>query len=99
MGVTSNGLVDFELVANFRVPFDNGYRTTISSLAEARKAIRDATIRLGKFQGMQGQKGVTYQFGDKEHHGAPDKGFFVFTEVADKGTKLVAPDLSKMKKN
>ena len=69
------------------------------NLAEARKAIRDATLRLGKFQGMQGQKGVTYQFGDKEHHGAPDKGFFVFTEVADKGTKLVAPDLSKMKKN
>ena len=69
------------------------------NLAEARKAIRDATVRLGKFQGMQGQKGVTYQFGDKEHHGAPDKGFFVFTEVADKGTKLVAPDLSKMKKN
>ncbi len=69
------------------------------NLAGARKAIRDATTRLGKFQGMQGQKGVTYQFTAGEHHGAPDKGFFVFTEVADKGTKLIAPDLGKIKKN
>lgn len=67
------------------------------NLADARKAIRDATKKLGRFEGMQGQKGVTYQF-DKDHHGAPDKGFFVFTEVSDKGTKLIAPDMSKLKK-
>ena len=69
------------------------------NLADARKAIRDTTYRLGKFQGMQGQNGVTYQFAPGQHDGAPDSGFFVFTEVADKGTKLVPPDLSKLKKN
>jgi hypothetical protein len=66
-------------------------------LAAARKAIRDATERLGKFQGMQGQKGVAYQFSASQHHGPPDQGFFVFTEVASKGDQLIAPDLSQFK--
>jgi branched-chain amino acid transport system substrate-binding protein len=66
-------------------------------LAAARKSIRDATERLGKFQGMQGQHGVTYQFGPGQHHGPPDQGFFVFTEVSDKGERLIAPDLSQLK--
>jgi branched-chain amino acid transport system substrate-binding protein len=68
-----------------------------SDLAGARKAIRDATERLGKFQGMQGQKGVTYQFGAGQHHGPPDEGFFVFTEVAGKGEQLIPPDMSQFK--
>jgi hypothetical protein len=66
-------------------------------LAEARKAIRDATERLGKFEGLQGQKGVPYQFGPGQHQGAPDHKFFVFTEVADHGEKLTVPDLGKLK--
>ena len=67
------------------------------NLANARKAIRDATERLGKFEGMQGQKGISYQFGPGQHHGAPDQKFFVFTEVAEKGEKLIPPELSKVK--
>lgn len=67
------------------------------NLAEARKAIRDATKRLGQFQGMQGQQGASYGFSASQHHGPPDQKFFVLTEVADKGTKLVAPDMNKIK--
>jgi len=66
-------------------------------LAAARAAIKEATERLGKFHGMQGQKGVTYQFSASQHHGPPDQGFFVFTEVASKGEQLVAPDMSQFK--
>jgi ABC-type branched-subunit amino acid transport system substrate-binding protein len=67
------------------------------NLATARKAIRDATIRLGQFQGMQGQQGAPYGFSASQHHGPPDQKFFVLTEVADKGTKFVAPDMNKIK--
>ncbi len=66
-------------------------------LPSARKAIRDATERLGKFQGMQGQKGVTYQFSPSQHHGPPDQGFFVFTEVAGNGEQLITPDMSQFR--
>jgi branched-chain amino acid transport system substrate-binding protein len=66
-------------------------------LAAARKSIRDATERLGNFQGIQGQKGALYHFGPGQHHGPPDKGFFVFTQVAGKGEQLVQPDLSQFK--
>jgi branched-chain amino acid transport system substrate-binding protein len=67
------------------------------NLANARTAIRDATRRLGTFQGMQGQSGVGYQFSATQHHGAPDRKFFVFTEVAGKGEKLIAADMNKLK--
>jgi branched-chain amino acid transport system substrate-binding protein len=67
------------------------------NLAEARKAIRDATYKHGKFEGMQGQKGTVYQFAPGNHHGAPDSKFFVMIEVADKGTKLIQPDMAKLK--
>ena len=66
-------------------------------LAGARKAIREQTEKLGQFQGMQGAKGMTYQFSASQHHGPPDIGTFVFTEVSDNGTKLVPPDMSKFK--
>lgn len=66
-------------------------------LAAARLAIRDATQRLGQIDGLQGQAGVTYQFGPGRHHGAPDKGFFVFTQVAGDGQELVIPDEAKFK--
>ena len=66
-------------------------------LAGARKAIRDATYKYGDIVGMQGQAGVAYQFKPGQHHGPPDAKFFVFTEVTDKGTKLVPPDLAKYK--
>ena len=68
------------------------------NLAAARTAIRDATQRVGKFEGMQGQKGVGYQFGTGlNHHGVPDRKFFVFAEVAGKGEKIIAADMSKLK--
>ncbi len=67
------------------------------NLADARKAIRDATPRLGTFVGLQGQKGVPYNFAAGKNHGPPDQKFFVFTEVTDKGEKLIAPDMAKMK--
>lgn len=66
-------------------------------LAAARQAIKDATERHGKFQGMQGRKGVPYILGPGEHHGPPDESFLVFTEVANKGRNLVVPDLSRYK--
>ena len=37
------------------------------------------------------------RFGPGQHHGPPDKGFFVFTQVAGKGEQLVQPDLSQFK--
>lgn len=68
------------------------------NLPAARKAIRDVTERVGKFEGMQGKKGVGYQFGPgAQHHGVPDRNFFVFTEVANKGEKLLVPDMNKIK--
>lgn len=68
------------------------------NLAAARQAIRDATERVGKFEGMQGQKGVGYDFGPgARHHGVPDRKFFVFTEVTGKGEKLIAADMDKLK--
>ena len=56
-----------------------------------------ALAGLAQVYAAQGQKGVGYQFGPNQHHGAPDQRFFVFTEVTDKGTKLIPPDLSKVK--
>ena len=68
-----------------------------TDLAAAREAIRAETEKLGKVAGMQGQAGIGYEFGPGKHHGPPDSKFFVFTEVAEKGTKLVVPDLNKVK--
>lgn len=68
-----------------------------TDLAAAREAIRAETEKLGKVDSMQGQTGIGYEFGPAKHHGPPDSKFFVFTEVAEKGTKLVVPDLSKIK--
>jgi branched-chain amino acid transport system substrate-binding protein len=66
------------------------------NLANARKAILDETLKNGKFEGLQGQKGIAYQFEAGRHHGPPDSKFFVFTEVSEKGTKLIQPDLKKL---
>jgi branched-chain amino acid transport system substrate-binding protein len=82
-----------------RVLSDPDVQKAIGSgnLAAARTAIRDATAKVGNFQGMQGQAGVGYQFSAAQHHGAPDRKFFVFTEVASKGEKLIAADMNKLK--
>lgn len=66
-------------------------------LADARVAIRDALIRNGNYQGLQGHAGATYQFGPDRHHGPPDQNWFVFVQVADKGKHLVAADLATFK--
>lgn len=66
-------------------------------LQGARDAILAATKRLGKFEGLQGQKGVPYDF-TAGHHGPPDNGFFVFVKVADNGQSLVAADPAAMAK-
>ena len=68
-----------------------------TDLAAAREAIRAQTEKLGKVAAMQGQAGIGYEFGAAKHHGPPDSKFFVFTEVAEKGTKLIVPDLNKVK--
>jgi branched-chain amino acid transport system substrate-binding protein len=66
-------------------------------LQTARDAIIEATTRLGKFAGMQGQAGVGYDFA-ASHHGAPDAKFFVFVAVADDGKSLVGVDPASLKK-
>jgi branched-chain amino acid transport system substrate-binding protein len=82
-----------------RVLSDAEVQKAINSgnLANARKAIRDTTQRLGNVQGMQGQSGVTYQFSASQHHGPPDRKFFVFAEVTNKGEKIIAGDLNKLR--
>lgn len=64
-------------------------------LQGARDAIIEATRRLGSFAGLQGQKGVSYNFA-AAHHGPPDGGFFVIVEVANDGQDLVPADISKL---
>ncbi|WP_417722524.1 ABC transporter substrate-binding protein [Salipiger sp.] len=64
-------------------------------LQGARDAIVEATTRLGAFGGLQGQKGVDYDF-TSGHHGPPDNGFFVFVEVAGDGQELIGADTSKL---
>ena len=66
-------------------------------LADARKAFRDGLESIGKFKGLQGQEGASYQFGPKKHHGSPDENWFIFIQVADKGTRLVKPELGAFK--
>jgi ABC-type branched-subunit amino acid transport system substrate-binding protein len=68
------------------------------TLREARAAIRAATERLGgSYEGLQGQKGATYQFSSTQHHGPPDRDWFVFTQIAPDGATLVKADLAKFK--
>ncbi|HEU0222602.1 MAG TPA: ABC transporter substrate-binding protein [Paracoccaceae bacterium] len=66
-------------------------------LEAAREAIRLATERHGQFVGMQGQAGVAYQFAEGQHHGPPDRKFFVFMQVAEDGAALVTPDPEAIK--
>jgi branched-chain amino acid transport system substrate-binding protein len=58
----------------------------------ARTAFRDAVERIGKFKGLQGHVQSAYQFGPGRHHGPPDSNWFFFTQVADKGRSIVAPN-------
>lgn len=66
-------------------------------LADARKAFRDGVESIGTFKGLQGQEGASYQFAPKKHHGSPDENWFIFIQVADKGTRLVTPDMNAFK--
>ncbi len=66
-------------------------------LADARKAFRDGLESIGKFKGLQGQEGATYQFGPKRHHGSPDENWFTFIQVTGKGAQLVKPDMAAFK--
>ncbi len=66
-------------------------------IADARKAFRDGLESIGKFKGLQGHEGATYQFGPKQHHGSPDDKWFTFIQVSDKGARLVKPDLPAFK--
>lgn len=63
----------------------------------ARLAFRNAMDQLGQLKGLQGEAGATYHFSAQQHHGSPDKNWYVFVQVADGGTRLVKPDLSKFK--
>lgn len=66
-------------------------------LPGAREAIRAATGRLGQFTGLQGRAGMTYQFSPEQHHGPADDTIFVFTQVANGGKDLTAPDLAAIR--
>ncbi|WP_434668090.1 ABC transporter substrate-binding protein [Paraburkholderia sp. A3BS-1L] len=63
----------------------------------ARLALRNAMDQMGQFKGLQGEAGATYHFSAQQHHGSPDKNWYVFVQVADGGTRLVKPDLSAFK--
>jgi branched-chain amino acid transport system substrate-binding protein len=68
------------------------------TLPEIRTAIRDATEKYGgSFKGLQGKQGAAYQFSSTQHHGPSDENWTVFAQVAEKGTRLVVPDLSKIR--
>jgi len=67
------------------------------NIEEARKAFRDGTEKLTQFKGLQGEQTASYHFGPQQHHGSPDQNWYVFILVADNGTRLVKPDLSKFK--
>ena len=68
------------------------------SLEDMRKAVRDATEKYGSgFKGLQGKEGAAYQFSATQRHGPADSGFIVFTQVAEKGTRLVIPDMTKIR--
>jgi branched-chain amino acid transport system substrate-binding protein len=67
------------------------------NIEEARKAFRDGTEKLTQFKGLQGELNASYHFGPQQHHGSPDSNWYVFILVADNGTRLVKPDLSKFK--
>ena len=67
------------------------------NIEDARKAFRDGTGKLTQFKGLQGEQNASYHFGPQQHHGSPDQNWYVFILVADNGTRLVKPDLSKFK--
>jgi ABC-type branched-subunit amino acid transport system substrate-binding protein len=67
------------------------------NLAQARTAFRDEAEKLNGFKGLQGEEGASYRFAPKHHHGSADEHWYVFIQVADDGTRLVKPDLSKFK--
>lgn len=67
------------------------------NIDDARKAFRDGADKLTQFKGLQGEQNASYHFSAQQHHGSPDANWYVFILVADNGTRLVKPDLSKFK--
>jgi ABC-type branched-subunit amino acid transport system substrate-binding protein len=64
-------------------------------VAGARAAFKNAVEKIGSFKGLQGKSNASYHFGPNQHQGPPNKDWFVWMGLKD--TKLVKPDLSKVK--
>ncbi len=64
-------------------------------VAGARVAARDAVERIGKFTGLQGPTGASYQFSATRHQGPPDNNWFTWLELQNGG--FVDADLKKIK--
>lgn len=64
-------------------------------VAGARAAFKNAVEKIGNFKGLQGSPTASYHFGPNQHQGPPNKDWFVWMGLKD--TKLVKPDLSKVK--
>ncbi|MEJ0015878.1 MAG: ABC transporter substrate-binding protein [Acetobacteraceae bacterium] len=61
----------------------------------ARVAARNAVERIGKFVGLQGHTGASYQFSATRHQGPPDSNWFTWLELRNGG--FVDADLAKVK--
>lgn len=58
------------------------------SIKEARRAFRNATEQVGKYSGLQGQEGQTYQFGPDRHQGPANDRWFTFISIGNNGMTL-----------
>lgn len=63
-------------------------------IAAARQNFRDDVERIGTFEGEQGRKGATYRFTARNHQGPTGDNWYVYTQVAEKGTRLVPANLN-----
>ncbi len=50
--------------------------------------------RIGTFEGVQGRKGATYRFTARDHQGPVGDNWYVYTQVAEKGTRLEPANLN-----
>ena len=68
-------------------------RLEAGDIAAARQNFRDEVEHIGTFEGMQGRKGATYRFTALSHQGPAGNNWYVYTQVAEKGTRLVPANL------
>jgi branched-chain amino acid transport system substrate-binding protein len=69
-------------------------RLEAGDIAAARQNFRDDVERIGTFEGVQGRKGATYRFTARNHQGPAGDNWYVYTQVTEKGTRLVPANLN-----